>query len=81
MAGASPSGREGRPKAEIAQAVADGRRPAAMAADEEIVFDFCTELHATRSVSDATYQRALEKFGEQASSTSPPSTGTTASMR
>ena len=50
---------------EIALAVADGRRPAGMAADEELVFDFCTELHANRSVSDATYQRALEKFGEQ----------------
>jgi len=52
-------------KPEIAQAIADGRRPAGMAADEEIVFDFCAELHGNRSVSDATYQRALEKFGEQ----------------
>jgi 4-carboxymuconolactone decarboxylase len=52
-------------KPEIAQAVADGRRPTGMAADEEVVFDFCTELHATRSVSDATYKKALETFGEQ----------------
>jgi 4-carboxymuconolactone decarboxylase len=52
-------------KPEIAQAIADGRRPTGMAADEEVVFDFCTELHGNRSVSDATYQRALEKFGEQ----------------
>jgi 4-carboxymuconolactone decarboxylase len=52
-------------KPEIAQAVADGRRPTGMATDEEVVFDFCTELHANRSVSDATYQRALEAFGEQ----------------
>jgi 4-carboxymuconolactone decarboxylase len=52
-------------KPEIAQAIADGRRPTGMAADEEIVFDFCTELHGNRSISDATYQRALEKFGEQ----------------
>jgi len=52
-------------KPEIAQAVADGRRPSGMAADEKIVFDFCSELHANKSVSDATYQRALEKFGEQ----------------
>jgi 4-carboxymuconolactone decarboxylase len=49
----------------IAQAIADGRRPNGMAADEEVVYDFCTELHANRSVSDATYQRALERFGEQ----------------
>ena len=52
-------------KPEIAQAVADGRRPSGLAADEEVVFDFCTELHANKSVSDATYQRAVEKFGEQ----------------
>jgi 4-carboxymuconolactone decarboxylase len=52
-------------RAEIAQAVADGRRPAGMAADEEAVYDFCTELHANRSVTDATYARALATFGEQ----------------
>ena len=52
-------------KAAIAQAIADGHRPNAMAADEEIVYDFSTELHANKSVSDATYRRALEAFGEQ----------------
>lgn len=52
-------------KAEIAQAVAEGRRPPGMAEDEEIVWEFCTELHANKSVSDATYARALAKFGEQ----------------
>jgi 4-carboxymuconolactone decarboxylase len=50
---------------EIAQAIADGRRPSGMSSDEEIVYDFSMELHANRSVSDATYKRALEKFGEQ----------------
>jgi 4-carboxymuconolactone decarboxylase len=49
----------------IAQAIADGHRPAGMAADEEIVYDFCMELHANKSVSDATYKRALDTFGEQ----------------
>jgi 4-carboxymuconolactone decarboxylase len=52
-------------KPEVAQAVADGRRPSGLSVDEEVVFDFCTELHTNRSVSDATYQRALETFGEQ----------------
>lgn len=52
-------------KPEIAQAVAEGRRPTGMAADEEIVYDFCTELHVNRGVSDATYARALAQFGEQ----------------
>ena len=50
---------------EITQAIADGRRPIGMAEYEEIVYEFSMELHANKSVSDATYKRALEKFGEQ----------------
>jgi 4-carboxymuconolactone decarboxylase len=50
---------------EIAKAVAEGRRPEKMADDEAALYDFCTELHRNRSVSDATYARALAKFGEQ----------------
>lgn len=51
--------------AEIAKALADGRRPQNMPADEELVYDFLTELHDTKSVSDATYGRAVARFGEQ----------------
>ena len=50
---------------EIAKAVAEGRRPERMADDEEAAYDFCMELHRNHSVSDATYARALAKFGEQ----------------
>ncbi len=50
---------------EIAKAVAEGRRPERMADDESALYDFCIELHRNRSVSDATYARALAKFGEQ----------------
>jgi 4-carboxymuconolactone decarboxylase len=50
---------------EIAKAVAEGRRPEKMADDESALYDFCIELHRNRSVSDATYARALAKFGEQ----------------
>ncbi|MBM4184838.1 MAG: carboxymuconolactone decarboxylase family protein [Gemmatimonadetes bacterium] len=50
---------------EIAAAVAEGRRPEGMAADEAAVYDFCIELHQNRSVSDATYARARELLGEQ----------------
>lgn len=50
---------------EIVKAVADGRRPAAMSEDEDLVYEFSIELHRNQSVSDATYQRALAKFGEQ----------------
>lgn len=51
-------------KPEIMAAVADGRRPDRMADDEAVVYDFSLELQDNQSVSDATYARALEKFGE-----------------
>jgi 4-carboxymuconolactone decarboxylase len=51
--------------ADIAAAVAEGRRPDRMADDEEALYNFCTELHQNRSVSDATYARAVSAFGEQ----------------
>lgn len=49
----------------IADAIADGRRPENMAADEEALYNFATELHVNKSVSDQTYARAKEHFGEQ----------------
>ena len=52
-------------KPETAKAVAEGRRPAGMAADEEMVYDFIDELHRNRSVSDLSYQRVAQKFGER----------------
>jgi 4-carboxymuconolactone decarboxylase len=50
---------------EIADAIADGRRPSVMAEDEEAAYDMATEILRTKRVSDATYQRAVDKFGEQ----------------
>jgi 4-carboxymuconolactone decarboxylase len=52
-------------KAEIADAIAEGRRPRGMAEDEEIVYDVLTELFNNKSVSDHTYDRAVAKFGER----------------
>jgi 4-carboxymuconolactone decarboxylase len=52
-------------KPDIAKAIAEGRRPEHMAEDEEILYNFCMELHRNQSVSDATYARAVSKFGEQ----------------
>jgi 4-carboxymuconolactone decarboxylase len=49
----------------IGEAIAQGRRPAKMAEDEAIVYNFSTELHETHGVSDATYKRALDRFGER----------------
>jgi 4-carboxymuconolactone decarboxylase len=50
---------------EIIKALAAGERPAGMSDDEAAVYDFCDELHRNQSVSDATYARALSRFGEQ----------------
>lgn len=52
-------------KKEIADAIADGRRPVGMSEDEEIVYDFSTELHKNKRVSDATFARAEKKFGKK----------------
>lgn len=46
-------------------AIAEGRRPTDMAADEAIAHDFCIEVLRTRGVSDATWAQAVETFGEQ----------------
>lgn len=50
---------------EVANAIGEGRRPAAMSEEETILYDFCQELHRNKNVSDATYARAIAKFGEQ----------------
>jgi 4-carboxymuconolactone decarboxylase len=56
--------REGVPRALI-DALARRERPAAMVDDEAAVYDVCIELHRERKVSDATWARALARFGEQ----------------
>jgi 4-carboxymuconolactone decarboxylase len=52
-------------KRETVNAIAEGRRPEGLPEDEEIVYDFWTELDHNKSVSDATYDRAVKKLGEQ----------------
>jgi 4-carboxymuconolactone decarboxylase len=50
-------------KPEIIRAIKEGRRPRQMSEPEEALYDLCTELHHTKSVSDATYDRALKALG------------------
>jgi len=50
---------------ETAKALEEGRHPDRMAEDEAIIYDFCTELLENKRVSDATYARAVAKFGEE----------------
>ena len=50
---------------EIADAIADGRRPVGMADDEEAAYDMSIEIQRTKRVSDPTWNKAVAKFGEQ----------------
>jgi 4-carboxymuconolactone decarboxylase len=50
---------------EIADAIGDGRRPAGMSPDEEIVYDFTVELQKNKRVSDPTFGRAEQRFGKK----------------
>lgn len=49
---------------ETLDSLSEGRRPAGMAEDEAIAHALCEELVRTKGVSDATYKRAVDKFGE-----------------
>ena len=46
------------------QAIGEGRRPHDLADDESVAYDFISETLANKSVSDATYARALKLLGE-----------------
>jgi len=50
---------------ELAADLAQGKRPNNMQPDEEAVYNFCHELHATHQVSDAHYKAVQDLFGEQ----------------
>jgi 4-carboxymuconolactone decarboxylase len=49
----------------VIDAIKEGRRPDAMGEDEALVYAFSTELHRIKAVSDTTYARVVQKFGEQ----------------
>jgi len=49
----------------IAAELADNRRPSGMREDEAVVYDFCTQLHRTKNVSDETFNRAVKLLGEK----------------
>ena len=51
--------------ASVAADLAAGRRPEGMNDEQRIVYEFCTELHRNRFVSDTTFAAAKARFGEQ----------------
>jgi 4-carboxymuconolactone decarboxylase len=50
---------------DIADAIAEGRRPTGMSEDETIVYDFSIELHRNKQMSDVTFKAALDRFGHK----------------
>jgi 4-carboxymuconolactone decarboxylase len=50
---------------ETVVAIRERRRPPALLADEQPVYDVATELLATRTISAATYDRALQALGAE----------------
>jgi 4-carboxymuconolactone decarboxylase len=49
----------------IISAIASGKRPTAMSPEEEVVYNFASELLKTSEVSDATFNAAVKMFGER----------------
>jgi 4-carboxymuconolactone decarboxylase len=49
----------------IIQAIAAGKRPASMDADETIIYNFAIELLNTKQVGDANFKAVKDRFGER----------------
>ena len=49
----------------IAQAIAEGREPEGMDADESLIYEFSRSLHNNHGVSDDLFKRASDRFGER----------------
>jgi 4-carboxymuconolactone decarboxylase len=49
----------------VIDAIATGKRPSPMQADEEAVYNFGDELLRTREVRDAAFKAVVDKFGER----------------
>jgi len=61
----APLARQAGVRGDIVAAIADGRRPDQMAADEEALWTLVDEVHRNQSVSDAAYAKAVATVGEQ----------------
>jgi 4-carboxymuconolactone decarboxylase len=61
----APIARQAGIAAETIAAIEADRRPDAMTEDEAAIYAFCDELQRLQRVTDATYDRALERFGEK----------------
>ena len=51
--------------AALIDSLAAGKRPSPMEHDEELVYNFCTEVLKNKQVSDATFKATVDRFGER----------------
>jgi 4-carboxymuconolactone decarboxylase len=49
----------------VVDAIAEGKKPEGMREDQQIMYDFSTELLNNHGVGDATWSRAVSHFGEE----------------
>lgn len=49
----------------VIEAIRERRRPDTLKSDETALYDFASELTSNNSISDITYQRALDAFGKR----------------
>jgi 4-carboxymuconolactone decarboxylase len=49
----------------LIDSLATGQRPSPMEHDEEIIYNFCSELLKNKQVSDATFKTTVDRFGER----------------
>jgi 4-carboxymuconolactone decarboxylase len=49
----------------VVDAIAQGKKPEALSEDQQTMYDFSTELLNNHEVSDATWSRAISRFGEE----------------
>lgn len=61
----APLAQKGGLADDVIEAIRVGKRPTSMKPDEAVLYDICSELHSTKRVSDATYKKGVETFGEK----------------
>ena len=49
----------------LTKAIAEGKRPQRMSAEETAIYDFASELLETREVNDASFAAVRDRFGEK----------------
>ncbi len=62
----APLAREAGIGQDVIDAIARRQKPEFEKTDEQLVYQFSTELHERQTVSESTYRAAIEQLGEQA---------------